>query len=309
MREAEDGAASAEGVEASVDDGRNGSAPGASGPGRGRSVLVTGCSSGIGFAAARDLRARGWRVFAACRQDADRARLAAAGFEALRLDYADEPSIDAAYEAVMAATGDRLDALYNNGAFASPGAIEDLPTDALRAIFEANVFGWHTLTRRAAATMRAQGGGRIVQCSSVLGFVSLKYRGAYQATKHAVEALTDTMRLEMAGSGIRVIKIQPGPIDTMIRRNAYHHFKRWIRPEGSAHAAVYPTIEERLSAEVVKSKHELPPEAVVEKLIHALESDNPRVAYKVTFPTRAIGVMKRLLPERLLDRVLIRGSY
>ncbi|MCI4663190.1 MAG: SDR family NAD(P)-dependent oxidoreductase [Neomegalonema sp.] len=274
-----------------------------------RSILITGCSSGIGYAAARDLKARGWRVFACCRKEADRARLLSEGYEALLLDYANESSIHAAYDQVLTATGGRLDALYNNGAFAAPGAVEDLPTDALRAIFEANVFGWHTLARRAAATMRAQGGGRIIGCSSVLGFVCLKYRGAYQATKYATEALMDTMRLEMEGSGIKVIKIQPGPIRTMIRQNAYAHFKRWIVWDGSAHVATYPKIDERLSAEEVKSTFELPPEAVVRKLIHALESDNPRIAYKVTFPTYFIAVLKRLLPSRLLDRILIGQSY
>lgn len=281
----------------------------AAGPGGGRSILITGCSSGIGYAAARDLRARGWRVFATCRKEDDRARLADEGYNSLRLDYSDEASIHAAYDAVTTATGGRLDALYNNGAFASPGPIEDMETAGLRAIFETNVFGWHTLTRRAAATMRAQGGGRIVNCSSVLGFVSLKYRGAYQATKYAIEALSDTLRLETAGSGILVSKIQPGPIHTLIRENSYPHFKRWFSPEGSAQAEIYPKIEERLTAELVKSSYELAPEAVVKKLIHALESDKPRISYKVTTPTYAIGFMKRLLPERWLDGVLARGSY
>lgn len=275
-----------------------------------RSILITGCSSGIGLAAARSLSAWGWRVFAGCRSEEDVARLRAEGLTALRLDYADEPSIHAAYDSVMAVTGGRLDALFNNGAYASPGAVEDLPTEALRAIFEANFFGWHSLTRRAAATMRAQKSGRIVQCSSVLGFVALKYRGAYQATKYALEGLTDTMRLEMEGSGVHVVKIQPGPIDTAIRVNAYPHFKRWIRWEGSAHADIYPVVDERLSAlEGPKNKYELPPEAVVKKLIHALECANPRIAYKVTTPTYFIALMKRILPSRMLDRMLSKYSY
>ena len=207
----------------------------------------------------------------------------------------------------MEATGGTLDALYNNGAFASPGAVEDLPTDALRAIFETNVFGWHSLTRRAMATMRAQGRGRIVQCSSVLGFICMRYRGAYQATKFALEALTDTMRLEAAGSGVHIVKIQPGPIRTEIRRNAYPHFKRWITQEGSAHEKIYRKVERQLSAEEAKKDpYELPPEAVVKKLIHALESPRPQISYMVTRPTYVAAAMRRMLPERWIDRMVSR---
>lgn len=270
----------------------------------GRAILITGCSSGIGYAAAHGLRARGWRVFAGCRKPEDCARLAGEGFDAPLVDYADEAGLHAAYDAVLAATGGRLDALFNNGAYAAPGALEDMPTDGLREIFEANLFGWHTLTRRAVATMRAQGGGRIVQCSSVLGFVCLKYRGAYQATKFALEALTDTMRLELEGSGVQIVKIQPGPIDTKIRVNAYPHFRKWIERDGSAHAEAYELVEQRLTAEKVEAAYELPPEAVVAKLIHALEGEKPQISYPVTRPTYVIAVLKRVLPERMLDRVL-----
>ncbi|PKP79331.1 MAG: short-chain dehydrogenase, partial [Alphaproteobacteria bacterium HGW-Alphaproteobacteria-2] len=165
------------------------------------SILITGCSSGIGHDAAQGLRARGWRVFATCRKEADCVRLRGDGFESFRLDYEDADSIAAAAEEALARTGGRLDALFNNGAYAVPGAVEDLPADALRAIFEANLFGWHDLTRRVIPAMRAQGHGRIVQCSSVLGFSALRWRGAYVATKHALEGLTDVLRLEMRDTG------------------------------------------------------------------------------------------------------------
>lgn len=155
-----------------------------------RSILITGCSSGIGYACAHGMRARGWRVFASCRQQTDCDRLTAEGFDAPRLDYTDEDSIKEALDAVLTATGGTLDALFNNGAFALPGAVEDLPTDALRSIFETNFFGWHTLTRAVIPVMRAQGQGRIIQCSSVLGIVTLPWRGAYNATKFALEGLT-----------------------------------------------------------------------------------------------------------------------
>lgn len=274
-----------------------------------RTILITGCSTGIGYAAARDLKARGWRVFATCRKQADADRLIGEGFESFRLDYADAPSIAAAADRVAEETGGRLDALFNNGAFATPGAVEDLPTDALREIFEVNLFGWHELTCRVLPAMRAQGSGRIVNCSSVLGFVTLKYRGAYQATKFALEGLTDTLRLELDGSGVHAILIEPGPIESEFRRNSYAPFKKWIRWEGSVHADLYPKVEERLTAEHVPSRWELTPEAVIAKLVHALESPRPRARYYVTFPTYAMGYAKRLLPTRMLDRFLIKQSY
>lgn len=275
----------------------------------GPSILITGCSSGIGYAAAHTLAGRGWRVFASCRKLEDCARLEAEGLESPLIDYTDDASIHAAFDHVLEQTGGRLHALFNNGAYALPGALEDLPTDGLRHIFETNFFGWHTLTRRAIPIMRAQGGGRLVQCSSILGFISLKFRGAYQSTKYALEAHTDTLRLELEGSDVEAILIQPGPIDTAIRTNSYAHFKKWIRWDGSAHAEIYPKVEERLTAEVVKSKFELPPEAVVKKLIHALESPRPRARYMVTTPTYVMNVAKRLLGARTLDRMLIRNSY
>ena len=213
-----------------------------------RSVLITGCSSGIGLDAARGMKARGWRVFASCRLPEDCARLTAEGFEAPRIDYTDAGSIEAGLGEVLEATGGRLDALFNNGAHGTPGAVEDLPTDGLRAIFEANLFGWHELTRRVLPVMRAQGHGRIVQNSSVLGFVTLRWRGAYVATKHALEGLTDTLRLEMQGTGIHVILIEPGPVTTMIREKSIPHFERWIdwksshqRPANSTQGGVGTT--------------------------------------------------------------------
>lgn len=275
--------------------------------GQSRSILITGCSSGIGAAAAEMLAARGWRVFASCRKEEDCARWRDRGIAAPRLDYADEPSIEAAFAEVMAETGGRLDALYNNGAYAIPGALEDLPTDGLRAAFETNLFGWHALTNLAVPVMRAQGAGRIVNCSSVLGFSALKYRGAYQATKFALEGLTDTLRLELHGTGVHVSLIEPGPITSRFRENSYAHFKRWIRVEGSPHAAIYANVDKRLKS-TAKSRFELGPEAVVEKLIHALESDRPRVRYFVTTPTYISNLAKRVLSSRCFDRLALRQS-
>ncbi|HMO72413.1 MAG TPA: SDR family oxidoreductase [Paracoccaceae bacterium] len=273
-----------------------------------RSILITGCSSGIGLDAARSLHARGWKVFATCRAETDCERLRTEGLDSFRLDYTDPASIAGAVERAAEATGGRLDALFNNGAYACPGAVEDLPTDALRAIFETNLFGWHDLTRRVIPMMRAQGAGRIVQCSSVLGFVGLKWRGAYVATKHALEGLSDVMRLEMAGTGIEVILIEPGPIATRIRENAIPHFERWIDWRASARSAEYAGLLDRLYKPAQKKdRFELQPDAVTARLIHALESPRPRARYHVTTPTHAMGALRRVLPTRALDWVLRRG--
>jgi len=251
-----------------------------------RTILMTGCSSGIGYAAAHGLRDRGWRVFAACRQQADCDRLIAEGFESPLIDYTDTACIKAALSQVLAATGGTLDALYNNGAHATPGAVEDLPTDALREIFESNFFGWHELTRAVLPVMRAQGHGRIVQCSSVLGLVTLPWRGAYNATKFALEGLTDTLRIEMRDTCIKIILIEPGPVTSRIRANSIPHFERWIDWENSPRKAQYQaTLRKRLYESRGPDTFELPPQAVVKKLVHALESRRPRPRYYVTTPT------------------------
>lgn len=274
-----------------------------------RSILITGCSSGIGYAAAHELRARGWQVFAACKQEQDCARLREEGFESPYLDYTDGNSIINALAEVLEATGGTLDALFNNGAYAIPGAVEDLPTDALRAIFEANFFGWHELTRHVLPVMRAQGHGRLVQCSSVLGLLAAPWRGSYNATKFALEGLTDTLRLEMKNTGIHISTIEPGPIGTKFRQNSIQHFERWIDWEASPRAAQYEAeLGPRLyDAAQQKTKFELPAEAVVKKLVHAVESPRPNPRYYVTTPTYIAGLMRRLLSTRMLDAMLTRS--
>jgi NAD(P)-dependent dehydrogenase (short-subunit alcohol dehydrogenase family) len=273
-----------------------------------RSILITGCSSGIGLAAAHELAARGWRVFATCRQPQDCARLQEAGLESFPLDYDDEDSIAAALSEALGRTGGTLDALFNNGAFACPGAVEDLPRGALRAIFETNLFGVHDLTRRVIPVMRAQGHGRIVNCSSVLGFTGMKWRGAYVATKFALEGLTDTLRVEMRDTPLHIVLIEPGPITSRIRANAIPHFERWIDWEASARAEDYrATLRRRLYERSGPERFELPPAAVTRKLVHALESARPRPRYRVTVPTHVMEVLTRMLPTRALDWILARA--
>ncbi len=270
-----------------------------------KTILITGCSSGIGYDAAHGLKARGWRVFATCRQEKDCARLRDEGLESLPLDYTDPDGMKATLQTILSRTNGTLDALFNNGAFALPGACEDLPTDALRLIFETNVFGYHELTRQVLPIMRAQGYGRIVNCSSVLGLSAIRWRGAYVATKFALEGLSDTLRIELSDTPIKVILIEPGPITSDIRKNSIPHFERWIDWKNSPHRTRYEnTLLQRLYKEKTgPDAFELPASAVTKKLIHAVESARPRPRYYVTTPTYIAGIAKRLLSTRLQDRI------
>lgn len=268
-----------------------------------RSILITGASTGIGYDAARTLQSRGWRVFAACRKPEDCARLEAEGMTSPLIDYEDATTIETELAQVLTATDGTLDALFNNGAYAIPGLVEDLPTDALRAAFEANFFGWHDLTRRVIPVMRAQRHGRIVQNSSVLGFAAAPWRGAYNATKFALEGLTDTLRMEMADTGIHVILIEPGPITSRFRANARMQFEHWIDWTASARRADYEALMDRLYQDEV-ARFERPASAVTKSLIHAIESPRPRARYRVTVPTTLAMVLKRALPTALMDRIV-----
>jgi len=269
-----------------------------------RSILITGCSSGIGECAARTLRDRGYRVFATARRPQDVERLRAEGFEALPLDLADSASITAAVAAVLEATDGTLYGLFNNGAYGQPGAVEDLRREVLREQFETNLFGTHELTNLVIPVMRRQVHGRIIQNSSVLGFAAMRFRGAYNASKYALEGLTDTLRLELAGSGVYVSLVEPGPIASRFRDNAYRMYRKNIAPETSPHRETYQAMEARLLKEGPAVPFTLGPEAVVAKVIHALEARRPRERYYVTFPTYLFGYLKRILPTRALDALV-----
>lgn len=273
-----------------------------------RSILITGCSSGIGHDAAHGLKARGWRVFATCRRPEDCDRLAAEGLESFPLDLASPDSIGAAVDRALQLTGGTLDALYNNGAFACPGAVEDLPRGALAEVFETNVFGTHDLTRRVIPVMRAQGHGRVVTCSSVLGLVGARWRGAYVASKFALEGLTDVLRIEMRDTPLKVILLEPGPIGTKIRVNSIPHFETWVDWQASPRAEQYrSSLRQRLYESRGPDPFQLPPAAVTAKLIRALEDRRPRARYYVTTPTYLMGALKRVLPTGALDWLIARG--
>lgn len=273
-----------------------------------KSILITGCASGIGRETAMNLHRRGWRVFASCRQEADCEQMRAAGFESPRIDYADADSIRRGLAEVLEATGGTLDALFNNGAYGIPGAVEDLPREALVENFQTNVFGVHDLTREVIPVMRAQGHGRIINCSSILGLVPAPWRGSYNASKYALEGLTDTLRLEMRDTPIKVITIEPGPITSNIRKNSIPHFERWIDWRNSARAAQYEkNLMKRLYEDRDPDRFELPPSAVAEKVWQALSDPTPNPRYYVTTPTYIFATLKRLLPTRWLDWILSKG--
>jgi NAD(P)-dependent dehydrogenase (short-subunit alcohol dehydrogenase family) len=271
-----------------------------------RTILITGCSSGIGLASARMMKARGWRVLATARTPADLEHLQTVEHvTALHLELRDEASIAACAEEALAVSAGRIDALFNNAAYGQVGAVEDLSAAVLRDQLQVNLIGTHDLTRRIIPTMRRTGSGRIVMCSSVLGLVAAPFRGAYVASKFALEGLTDCLRLELAGTGISVSLIEPGPIRTRFVETALAGFRRTIDVEASPH---HETYLQRLAAmeRGGQSTFKLEPEAVAGKLVHAVESARPRRRYYVTTPTYVAVALKRLSPPALLDLVLRR---
>ncbi len=273
-----------------------------------KSILITGCSSGIGLCVAEGLKARGYRVFASARKSEDVAMLQQQGFETLQLDLANSDSINAAVEELLQRSGGKLYALFNNGAYGQPGAVEDLSRKVLREQFETNLFGTHELTCKLLPVMRQQGYGRIIQNSSVLGIISLPFRGAYNSSKYALEGLSDTLRLELHSSGIHISLIEPGPVESRFRANAFAMYQKNINKEQSFFRDTYTRMEKRLKKEGAAAPFTLPPEAVLAKVIHALESARPRAHYYVTFPTYLFGTLKRILSQRALDWVLRRVS-
>ncbi len=273
-----------------------------------KSILITGCSTGIGYVTAHKLRERGYRVFATARRAESVAMLQAEGFESLQLDLDDSDSIQQAFAEIMQRTGNELFALFNNGAYGIPGAVEDLSRAALRAQFETNVMGWLELTNLVLPIMRNQGYGRIIQNSSVLGFAAMPFRGAYNASKFAIEGLTDTLRLELMGTQIYVCLIEPGPISTQFRANALKALQKFISVEQSVHREKYQAVLSRLNKPGPAVPFTKPPEAVAKRVVEALEAKVPQPRYYVTLPTYLFGFLKRVLSIRLLDRILAKAG-
>ncbi len=273
-----------------------------------RNVLITGCSSGIGYCVAKGLRERGYQVFTSARKAEDVERLESEGFKTLQLDLADPESVqDAVYE-LMLRTNSELYAVFHNGAYGQAGALEDLSREALEKQFASNVFGWHQLTTMLMPILRQRNEGRIIYNSSLLGFVALPFRGAYNASKYAIEGLADTLRLELADTDIKVCLIEPGPIESRFRANALQALREEVMVDQSVHRLKYQGAIQRLEKQGKAAPFTLPPEAVLEKVIAALESPNPKARYPVTVPSHAFWMLKRLLPTRWMDKVLMKVS-
>jgi NAD(P)-dependent dehydrogenase (short-subunit alcohol dehydrogenase family) len=274
-----------------------------------RTVLITGCSSGIGWASAHYLKARGWHVLPTARRDEDLARLRTEGFDPIPLDLLDAKSVvDAAGIALERVDG-KLGGLVNNAGYAQFGAVEDLSREALRRQFEANVFGMQELTNRLIPTLREQGSGRIVNVSSVYGRISAPLVGAYCASKYAMEALSDAMRIELRGSGVALSIIEPGPIVTEFRRNAASQSADHLELEGGRFGAKYARSFRRSQERNGKPKpFSAPPEAVARRILHALTSRRPRRRYCVTLPAHAGAAMRRFAPDAVLDALLARSA-
>lgn len=273
-----------------------------------RSVLITGCSSGIGLSAAHYLKQQGFNVIASARREQDVLQLQQDGLQAVPLDLADDTSIERGFEQALELTGGTLYGLFNNGAYGQPGALEDLPTQALREQFKTNLFGTHHLTRLVLPVMLNAGEGRIIQNSSVLGLVAMQYRGAYNATKFALEGYTDTLRLELAGTRVHVSLLEPGPIETRFRANAKAAFLRHIDMAHSRHRRGYEQTLARLEKPGPSSRYSLGPEACLPPLLHALTSASPKIRYPVTRPTKMLGWLRRLLSARALDRMMLKAG-
>ena len=271
-----------------------------------KSILITGSSSGIGLAVAKDLSKLGWNVIASCRKEGDCKILKDKyGLDSTVIDYDIQKSILSGLEYALDKTNGKIDVLFNNGAYGLPALVEDIPVDSLRSIFETNFFGWHSLTKEIIPHMKVNGSGRIIQNSSILGFMALKYRGAYTATKYAIEAMSDTLRLEIKNDNIKVIIIQPGPITTKFRENSYVRFKESIDWRGSDYKSLYvnkiiPRLE---SKKIKKTTFELFPNAVSKAVIHACTARNPSIRYRITWATVIMMYLKRFSTDKLFDRI------
>lgn len=273
-----------------------------------RSILITGCSSGIGYECAHALHKQGFQVIASCQKMADVERLQQEGLTCIQLDLKSADSITQAVQQTLDITNGQIYALFNNGAYGQPGALEDLPREALREQFEVNLFGWHQLIAEILPIMRQAGEGRIIQNSSVLGIVAMKYRGAYNASKFALEGWTDTLRLELQGSGIQISLIEPGPIETQFRANALKAFKRWVHIDDSVHSQKYQQQISRLEKKESNNAFTLPASAIVSPLLHALVAKRAKARYRVTTPTKAFAFLRRILSTKQLDYLLSKSD-
>ena len=269
-----------------------------------QNILITGCSTGIGLETALTLKHNGYKVYASARQEIDVAYLQTLGLETFKIDVRNKEEISQALETILENDG-KLDAVFNNAGFGQPGAVEDLSTEVLKEQFETNVFGLHEVTTQAMKIFRAQGYGKIIQHSSVLGIISLKFRGAYNASKYAIEGLADTMRQELLGSDIYISSINTGPVTSKFRDNALKKFNENINIDDSYFTDMYKNeLKVRLESEENNAPFNLPATSVANVVLEIMKSQKPNPRYYVTKATHILGFCKRILPTSLLDRLL-----
>lgn len=273
-----------------------------------KKVFISGCSTGIGLYIAQTLQEDGFQVIASCRKPEDVERLQSLGLYTLQMDVDDSGSIQAAVKQLLDYTEGQLDVLINNAGYGQAGALEDISREVMQRQFQTNVFGLHELTKLIIPVMRKQGSGRIINISSVLGIVSLPFRGAYNASKYAVEGLSDTLRLELEPSGIWVSSIQPGPIESQFRDTVVDRSLQAVDIETSFFRKQYANMLSHFKANKKNSKFTKGPEAVYKKVSHAIKAKRPRPSYSVTLAAHILILARRLMPARWFHRVLTRVS-
>ncbi|MCP4969661.1 MAG: SDR family NAD(P)-dependent oxidoreductase [Arcobacter sp.] len=269
-----------------------------------QNILITGCSSGIGLQTAKTLKQNGIRVYASARKEEDVQMLKDLGFNTFLLDVTNPSHIKDALEQIVK-NDSKIDAVFNNAGFGQPGALEDIQTKFLKEQFETNVFGLHELTRQVLPYMREQGYGKIIQHSSVLGLISLKFRGAYNASKYAIEGLADTLRLELDNTKISICTINTGPVTSKFRENAIKKFQENVDQENSSYKKEYDTqLNARLESDKDTTPFNLPATSVANIIQKIMNTDNPKPRYYVTKATYILGFFKRILSTGLLDKIL-----
>jgi len=268
-----------------------------------KNILITGCSSGIGYETALYLKEKGYKVFATARQQKDVDHLTSLGFTSYLLDVRSKNSITQTLHSILKQTNNKLDVVFNNAGYGQPGAVEDLSVDALKEQFETNVFGLHEVTIQVLKIMHSQGYGKIIQHSSVLGLISLKLRGSYNASKYAIEGLTDTLRLELLNTNIDVTLLNTGPVTSDFRKNAMEKLVQNVDMKNSRYKINYEKSLEAKKSEVPFNLEAIEVAKVVEKIILS-KKVKPR--YYITKATYLLGYLKRILSTNMLDKILIK---
>ena len=265
-----------------------------------KNILITGCSSGIGLATALYLKEKGYRVYPTARKSEDVEKLKELGFDAQLLDVTKYETITQTIAYILNKE-QTIDVVFNNAGYGQIGALEDLSTVHLKEQFETNVFGMHEVTRQIIPIMKKQGYGRIIQHSSVLGLIALKFRGAYNASKYAIEGLSDTLRLELRGTKVSVSILNTGPVTSEFRNNAIKNFKHTIDMENSEFKSLYEANLKQNKSQVPFNLEAIEVAKVVERI---LRCKKPRPRYYITKATYILAYLKRGLSTRKLDYIL-----